>query len=257
MRVLRTLIFTASFYGITTFLLVAIVPGLLMPYRAMLWYKQMWLRVVIWLLHYQVGLVHELRGRQNIPEGPVIFAVKHQSMWETLGLSYVHAETAIVLKQELTWIPVFGWYLIRMRMVPIRRAKGIEALRSMIRAAGKTIESGRSVMIFPQGTRTAPGVKKPYLPGAAALYSALGVPVVPVALNSGLFWPRGKFRHNPGTIVVEYLEPIPPGLNRKTFMKTLEERIEPATTRLEAEARRNFPWVEQDAPDAETEGAKT
>lgn len=243
MRVLRTVIFTATFYGVTTLFLLFILPGLVMPYRWMLRYKQMWLGFVIGLLRYQIGLVHELRGEQNIPDGPVIFAVKHQSMWETLGLSLVHGETAIVLKQELTWIPIFGWYLIRMNMIPIRRAKGIEALRSINRAAQKVIDMGRSVMIFPQGTRTAPGTKMPYLPGVAALYKALGIPVVPVALNSGLFWPRQQFKHLPGTILVEYLEPIPPGLNRKVFMKILEERIESATTRLEAEARRDYPWV--------------
>ncbi len=247
MRVLRTLVFTATFYGVTTLFLLFILPGLVMPYHWMLWYKQTWLGFVIWLLRHQIGLVHELRGQRNIPAGPVIFAVKHQSIWETLGLSLVHAETAIVLKQELTWIPIFGWYLIRMNMIPIRRAKGTEALRSINRAAQKVVDKGRSVMIFPQGTRTAPGTKAPYLPGVAALYNALGIPVVPIALNSGLFWPRQQFRHLPGTILVEYLEPIPPGLKRKAFMNILEERIEAGTARLEAEARRDYPWVSQAA----------
>lgn len=240
---LRSLIFAAAFYTLTTTMTLLFSPCLLFPYRVVLLFKQMWLRPVVWLIRGILGISMETCGNRNLPDGPFILAAKHQSAWDTLGLSLLHAEAAFVLKRELTWIPVFGWYLARMGMIPIDRSRGVSALKTMAAVAQKRIVEGRPVLIFPQGTRTPPGDRRPYLAGVAALYAALDVPVVPVALNSGLFWPRRRFVKWPGTITVEYLEPIEPGLDRKTFMKTLEARIEPATTRLEAEAHRRFPYL--------------
>ncbi len=243
MQNLRSFLFAIAFNATTVVMSLLIVPALVLPYRLVLVCKQLWLRVVLWQIRIVIGIDFVERGKANIPAGPVIFAAKHQSAWDTLGPSYVQPQMVFVLKRELTWIPVWGWYLIRIGMIPIDRAKGVTALRRLVDRARRAIAAGRSVLIFPQGTRTPPGVERPYLPGVAALYAGLDVPVVPVALNSGLFWPRRKMVKWPGTITLEYLEPIAPGLDRRTFMKTLADRIEPATARLEAEARAQFPWL--------------
>ena len=137
-----------------------------------------------------------------------------------------------MLKKELLSIPLFGWFLKRAGMIAVDRKGGASALRSMARQATETLESGRSILIFPEGTRVAPGQTRPYQPGVAALYTQQKVPVVPVALNSGLFWGRRAFFKKPGTIVVQILPPIPPGLDRKAFMRDLESRIEPASAAL-------------------------
>lgn len=252
---LRSLIFAVSFTATTIVMSLAVMPALALPYRMVLFCKQLWLTVVLWQIRLVVGIGYEERGRENIPAGPVIFAAKHQSAWDTLGPSYLHPDLVYVLKRELTLIPVWGWYLIRAGMIPIDRARGTAALKKLVDRAKKAIAKGRSVLIFPQGTRTAPGIMRPYLPGVAALYANLNVPVVPVALNSGLFWPRRQLIKRPGTITLQYLEPIPPGLDRRTFMKTLADRIEPATHRLEAEARGKYPWLPPAAKTDERTGA--
>ncbi|UCH72989.1 MAG: 1-acyl-sn-glycerol-3-phosphate acyltransferase [Rhodospirillales bacterium] len=243
MMLVRSLLFAVTFTATTVMMSLLILPGLVLPYRFVLVYKQVWLKVVLWQIQTVIAIDFEERGRANIPAGPVIFAAKHQSAWDTLGPSLLHPEMVYVLKRELTWIPAWGWYLIRVGMIPIDRSKGPKALKGLVHRAREAIAKGRSVLIFPQGTRTAPGAKRPYLPGVAALYAGLDVPVVPVALNSGLFWPRRQLRKWPGTITLEYLEPISPGLDRKSFMKELADRIEPATARLESEARVRFPWL--------------
>ncbi|MDH3771663.1 MAG: 1-acyl-sn-glycerol-3-phosphate acyltransferase, partial [Nitrospirota bacterium] len=132
---------------------------------------------------------------------------------------------------------LFGWYLIHAGMIRIDRGRGATALRSLVRGARAALARGSRVVIFPEGTRVAPGEQKPYQAGVAALYLQLGLPVVPVALNSGLFWRRRGFIKRPGRIVVEFLEPIAPGLERKPFMAELKRRLEGATTRLIEEAR--------------------
>ena len=143
----------------------------------------------------------------------------------------------MVLKKELTWIPFFGWFIYKFRMIPVERSAGTEALRSMLQRAEVEVSEGRQVVIMPEGTRRAPDDPPAYKPGAAALYARLGVPCVPFALNSGLFWPRRRFLRYPGTIVISFLDAIPPGLPRKTFQPRLEEAIESETMRLVAEGR--------------------
>lgn len=239
----RNLIFNILFVAFTIMLSLAATPGLLMPYRAVVSFKQLWLYIVLAMTRHVIGIDGEERGLENIPDGPVIFAAKHQSAWDTLALSLAHPFCAFVLKRELIWLPVWGWYLLRLGMIPIDRSKGVASLKKITVAAGKMAGKGQSILIFPQGTRTPPGAARPYLPGVAAIYKGANVPVVPVAINSGLFWPRRAMHKQPGTITVEYLEPIEPGLDRKTFMTLLEERIEPATARLEAEALERFPYL--------------
>jgi 1-acyl-sn-glycerol-3-phosphate acyltransferase len=188
------------------------------------------------LLRHLVGLEYEVRGLSNMPVGPAIYAFKHQSAWETLVCHLLVRNGAIALKQELVRLPLFGWYLRRSGMISIDRAGGAAALRSLIEGARAAFARGAPVIIFPEGHRIPPGQHRPYHPGIAALYTQLKRPVVPVAHNSGLFWGRRSFVKRPGRIVVEFLEPIQPGLDRKAFTAELQQRLEGACDRLIDEA---------------------
>jgi 1-acyl-sn-glycerol-3-phosphate acyltransferase len=147
-------------------------------------------------------------------------------------------EPAYVLKRELMSVPLFGAYLKRCGMIAVDRQGGGPALKRMLAAARAAAADGRPILIYPEGTRTAPGQRRPYHPGVAALYGDLGLPVVPVALNSGLFWGRRSFRKRSGTITIEFLAPIAPGLPRRVFMERLQGSIEEASARLAADQRR-------------------
>ncbi len=199
--------------------------------KALAW----WSRVFVWLCRNLGGIHLEVRGKEHIPHGAAIVAGKHQSMWETFALFHLFDDPAIVLKRELTWIPLVGQYIRKFRMIPVDRASGPKALKALIRAAREAIGENRQILIFPEGTRRPVGAKPDYKPGVAALYAALKVPCVPFALNSGLFWPRRSFWRMPGTIIVEFLPPIAPGLPRKEFTARLIETIEPAADRLARE----------------------
>jgi 1-acyl-sn-glycerol-3-phosphate acyltransferase len=201
----------------------------------MRWVARFWMQVLQAVLRLVVGLSYEVRGRERLPAGPAIIASKHQSAWETLIFHVLVPDLAVGLKYELTRIPVFGWYLMRGGAIRIDRGGAARALRSLVDGARAAAARGVSILIFPEGTRRAPEDPPDYKPGVAALYTALDLPVVPVALNSGLFWSRRSFMKRPGRITVEFLEPIPPGLDRRTFMAELQRRIETATARLVAE----------------------
>ena len=171
-----------------------------------------------------------MRQIGEAPRGGVLVASKHMSMWDTLALYLALDDPGIVLKRELLRIPFYGWYLWKAAAIPIDRGAGADALRRMTHAAKTVLAEGRPILIFPEGTRKKPGAPPDYKPGVAGLYSMLGVECVPVALNSGVHWTG--FRKRPGTIVLEFLEPIAPGMKRPAFMALLEERIETATNRL-------------------------
>lgn len=233
---LRSLVFNVAFWLWTGVLAIVMLPCLVLPPGATLAMGQLWMHGVRVMLAHIVGLDHEVRGRENVPTEPAIFAFKHQSAWETLTLHLLVPRAAIALKRELTLIPLFGWYARRAGMIRIDRSSGAKALRSMVEGARTALARGTSVVVFPEGTRVAPGAHRPYHPGIAALYLHLCRPVVPVALNSGLFWGRRSFLKRPGRIAVEFLPPIEPGLDRAAFMAELERRLEGATERLVAEA---------------------
>jgi 1-acyl-sn-glycerol-3-phosphate acyltransferase len=235
--VLRSLAFNLLFYIWTVIMAVVGLPFLLGPRRLTVAWARAWERGIAWLLRTIAGITFEVRGRVHMTEAPVIYAVKHQSAFETLVLHLVLRDPAIALKRELTRIPLFGWYLIRTGMIRIDRTSGARALRSMVSGARGALARGSSVVVFPEGTRVAPGAERPYQPGVAGLYLQLGLKVVPVALNSGLFWSRRSFRKRPGHIVIEFLPAIEAGLDRKRFMAALRDRLEPATDRLLAEGR--------------------
>ena len=182
-----------------------------------------------------VGITYEVRGLENLPVGPHIRAAKHQSTWDTLFFLLDDPDIAYTLKKELTKLPLWGWYTRFAKHIVVDRKAGGAALKSMIRQTREILEEGRSVVIFPEGTRTSPGETGTYFPGIAALYSQLDVPIVPVAVNSGIFWGRRSFRKQPGKIILEYFPPIQPGMGRKAFMQKLETTIEEGSRKLEAE----------------------
>jgi 1-acyl-sn-glycerol-3-phosphate acyltransferase len=173
-----------------------------------------------------------VRGLENVPKGPVMLAGKHQSLWETFAMLPLLDDPAMVLKKELTLIPGYGWINIKAKMIAVERSAGTTALRKMVEDAKAAIADDRQVVIMPEGTRRGPDDPPDYKPGAAALYAALGVPCVPFALNSGLFWPRRKFLRHPGVIVISFLPAIPAGLPRKTFQVELERIVEGETKAL-------------------------
>lgn len=232
---LRSLAFQTAFYVWTLGLGLLTLPVLLLPRPAVLGVARLWIDGTFWLLSTTVGLTYEVRGSAHRAKGPAIYAIKHQSAWDTLVLMRLFREPAIVMKGELAWMPFVGWYLVRLGMISVDRRAGAAALRRMVRTAGEYLATGRDIVVFPEGTRTAPGQRLPYRPGIAALYAALDVPVVPVALNSGLYWARREFVKRPGRIVVSMLPAIAPGLERKPFMDRLRDRIETETARLNEE----------------------
>jgi 1-acyl-sn-glycerol-3-phosphate acyltransferase len=234
-RWLRPLAFNIAFFAATALLGLLGLPTLLMPRRSVMRFGRLWDRVVLALLKAIVGLDGEIRGVEHLPEGACIIAMKHQSAWDTLMLPVALGDPAVVLKRELLWVPFYGWYAARAGSIAIDRKGGAGALRRMVAAARRAADAGRKVVIFPEGTRTAPGRRLAYQPGVAALYQALALPVVPAAVNSGLYWGRRSFVKRPGRIILEFLEPIAPGLPRREFMAALETRIEAATAALERE----------------------
>ncbi|MCX8231075.1 MAG: lysophospholipid acyltransferase family protein [Alphaproteobacteria bacterium] len=237
MNLPRAIAFQLAFWIWSALINLAWLPSLLMSPLATVRGQTIWAKGVMMLLGVLVGIRYEIRGRNNIPAGPVLIAAKHQSAWDTMIFHIIANDPAVVMKAELLKIPIYGWYCRHSRMIPIDRDTGSKAIRAMVDAAKAAAAEARPIIIFPQGTRVAPGVEAPYLPGIAALYRQLGIPVVPVALNSGVFWSRQSIRRKPGTIVLEYLPVIEPGLNRKDFMARLEAAIEPASTRLAETAR--------------------
>lgn len=236
MMVLRSALFYLGVFALTAVMSVTFLPLMAAPGRVMMAGGMWWCRGVLGLLAMVAGVSHRVRGRDLIPDGAVIFASKHQSAWETFAFPALLGSPSLAIKKELLLIPFYGWYARHAGMIGVDRGGGARALRSLVRGARQSMEQGRSVIIFPEGTRVAPGQHRRYQPGIAALYKDLDRPVVPVAVNSGLFWGRRTFIKHPGVITMEFLDPIAPGLGRDEFMAELEGRIEAATSRLEAEA---------------------
>ena len=233
----RSVAFNVLFYLNTLVYLIAALPTFFMPYRAIIAVAKSWGRTNLVLLRVVAGIDCEVRGREKIPKGPLIVAAKHQSAWETFALLPLIDNPVFILKRELQWIPIFGWLTIKGRMVPVDRRGGSHALAAMIERARIELADNRQLIIFPEGTRRPAGAEPRYKIGVAHLYAAEGVPCVPIALNSGLFWPRRSLRRFPGTVVAEILDPIPPGLGKEAFFERLQSDIESATVRLIAEGR--------------------
>jgi 1-acyl-sn-glycerol-3-phosphate acyltransferase len=239
MLVPRSVAYNVLFYlNLVLHILIAI-PTFLLPRRAFMTIAKSWGRTSNALLAV-AGISVELRGREKIPPGALLVASKHQSFWEAFTLLTLFDDPAFIVKRELMWIPFFGWLLWKADQVPVdRRAKG-GAIAGMMERARAALAQGRQIVIFPEGTRTAPGAPPAYRGGLASLYAATGVSCLPIALNAGVFWPRRKFLRYPGTIVLEVLDPIPPGLGRQAFSARVEAAIETATARLIAEGEREL-----------------
>ncbi|HWW49407.1 MAG TPA: lysophospholipid acyltransferase family protein [Xanthobacteraceae bacterium] len=249
---LRSLVFNVLFYVLIVVLVIAALPTFLMPRTAIMAVARFWATCNIWLLRVVCNTRLEVRGAGKIPKGPLIVASKHQSMWETFALLRYFDDPLYILKRELTLIPFFGWYIGKAGMIAVNRKDGSRALIRLARRAGEEVRRGRQLIIFPEGTRTAPGAMPDYKPGIAQIYVDCDVPCIPVALNSGLFWPRRTFLRYPGTLVVEFLDLLPQGLGRREFIARASAVIEEASTRLveagRAEQAQLFGRVPDPAP---------
>lgn len=238
---LRSLLYQILFLAWTILIGVTYLPLLLGSRRLMQKGAAVWLGGALWLQKSVLGLTFEVRGRENLPKGAAMIAAKHQSAWETMVFHRLVGDPAFILKQELLSLPLIGWYLRKSGQIAINRKAGVHALRAMLDGGRRAIEEGRTLVIFPEGHRQAPGHTGRYHSGVSKLYAALGVTVAPVALNSGLFWSRNAFLRRPGKIILQILPAIAPGLDRDSFMRRLESEIEAATRALEREAQDHQP----------------
>ena len=231
MRAFRSYLFLALFYAWGVFWVLFILPLLVCPRRWVVKSFAGWSRGIMLLLRVVCGIRVEVRGRHYIPTGAALIAPKHQSMFDVFAQFVWLPDSCFVTKKELMWIPLFGWYAMKARMISVDRSGHSAALRKMVADAKQRFADNRQLVIFPEGHRGEPGTPGDYKPGIAALYREIDVPVTPVATNCGVHWPRSGLL-KPGTIVFEYLEPIPPGLKRAEFMRILQERIETASMAL-------------------------
>jgi 1-acyl-sn-glycerol-3-phosphate acyltransferase len=253
----RSALFAVLFHLNLAVILIVMLPMLVMPKRMMFVMGNLWARTSLWLLWTVCGTKVEIRGAHRIPSGGFIIAPKHQSALETFALLPLFSGYTFVLKRELLSLPLFGWYLRKADQIAIDRSKGPAALAAVVARAKAALAAGRPLFLFPEGTRRPVGAAPDYKPGIARVYGATGVPCLPVAVNTGLFWPRRGFLRRPGTVVLECLEPIPPGLDRPTFIRVLKERIEPATDRLVAAALAADPTLVRAIPSATEQPAST
>jgi 1-acyl-sn-glycerol-3-phosphate acyltransferase len=250
---LRSILFNTLFYlNVVLHLLIALPAAAKSPQAVVAVAKQ-WGRVNLWLLRHVCGLGVEWRGLEKIPAGGLIVASKHQSAWETFALLTILGDPIYVLKRELMSIPLFGWCMRQAGMIPVDRSAGRAALGAMTARVKDALADGRQIIIFPEGTRRPAGTPPKYKFGVAFLYADCAAPCVPIALNSGLYWPRRRFLRFPGKVRVEVLDPIPPGLDRSAFFTELEQKLEAATARLIAEGLREL----GDAGRAHFEAAKS
>jgi 1-acyl-sn-glycerol-3-phosphate acyltransferase len=237
---IRSIVFNLLFYLNLIVQMLGAIPTLVMPRGAIVAVVTFWARTNLWLLRRICGITAEFRGLDKIPPGAVIVASKHQSFWETFALFPLFADPAFILKRELMWIPFFGWFSWKAGMIPVNRGKRSQALAELGVSVRQELARARQIVIFPEGTRRAPGAEPSYKYGVTHLYGETGAVVLPIALNSGLFWPRRSFRRFPGTVIVEVLDPIAPGLDKESFTARLQQSIETATARLVAEGEREL-----------------
>jgi 1-acyl-sn-glycerol-3-phosphate acyltransferase len=233
MRVLRASLFNTLFFALTAAIGIVALPLLLVERRHAVRLVRVWAGIVLAMLRGIVGLRFVVTGAQHLPRsGPALIAAKHQSAFDTIVWLVLLPDAAYVLKRELLRIPVYGWFSRHIGMIAVDRTAGASAMRGLIRDALAALAAGRQVVIFPEGTRMAPGTERTYQPGIAALYARAALPVIPVATDSGVYWGRRAFLKYPGTITVAIQPPIAPGLGRDAFLATLRARIEPACRAL-------------------------
>ncbi len=226
MQKIRSTIFVIWMYSTMFIIGVCALPVLLFPYQYALYIFRFWLRLVMGGAEILCGLKLKIEGLENIPKTEFFIASKHHSMVDVLIPWLIFNRLAIILKKELSYLPVFGWYAVKLKNIVIDRSAGMRSLKNMLHLAKQRTKEGRSILIFPEGTRVAPGENKGYKPGVYALYQGLGACCLPIAHNAGLYWPRKGITKKSGQIIVRILPPILPYLSRKEFMRTLEQEIE-------------------------------
>lgn len=230
MLYLRSFAFNLVFYLNLIVQMIVWTPFYFLAPRLKAWFvPKFWVRTSLWLHDAMAGTRREITGLENLPEGSYILAPKHQSFWDAIAFLPHIPDALYILKRELTWIPFFGWYIIKMRMIPVDRGSRSKALKAVVAATkAELARNSRQLIIYPEGTRRAPGDEPSYKWGIVELYDQLGLPVVPVAHVAGLWWPRRKFLRYPGTIKARFLPPIPPGLAKEEFMERLVRETEAA-----------------------------
>ncbi len=243
MEKIRSLLFNVLFYGVWTPLVcTAGLPLLLFGRQWALRVARFYTDGVYVLEKYILGLDYEVRGMEHRPPAgtPYLVAAKHMSAYETIKIFRLFLDPTIILKRELLSLPLFGWYLRGLDVLAIDRGRSGQASASLLSGAKKMREQNRAIVIFPQGTRVAPDTtvqEKPYKAGIMKLYGELNLPILPVAMNSGVYWPRNSFWKKPGKVIFEFLPPIPPGVPSEDVMKMIEEQIETHSRALIDEAR--------------------
>ena len=239
---LRSVLFNLLFYVSLIVQMILWTPFYFLAPRKTAWIvPKFWANSSLWLHDRIAGTRREISGLENIPEGSFILAPKHQSFWDVLAFFPYLDDPLYILKRELRWIPMFGWYVMKMRMIPVNRGSRSKALREVVQATRQELaRNPRQLIIYPEGTRRPPGAEPVYKWGIVELYNQLNLPVVPVAHQAGLFWPRRKFLRYPGTIRATFLPPIPPGLGKKEFMQRLVEDTEQAADRILLETAKDL-----------------
>jgi len=234
---IRSIAFTIAFYLYSTIVALLMVPLFACPRAWTTRALTLHGKGVVFLLRWLANIRFEVRGLENLPRGAALVAGKHHAFFDIFGSFTVMPDACFVLKKELAWVPFVGWYATKADMIVVDRSAHSTALRKLVRDAKDRFSNARQLVIFPEGTRKAPGDEPDYKPGIAALYRELEMPVIPLALNTGCHWPAHGFKRYPGTIIFEFLPAIPAGLKRGEFMRELESRIETASNALLAEER--------------------
>jgi 1-acyl-sn-glycerol-3-phosphate acyltransferase len=231
-RRLRSILFTVWLYAWVFLIGFGLSPLLILPREVSMWVIKLWARTVLWGMTNICGIRIEIRGLEHKPQGAALIAGKHLSMLDTIVPFVIFKDPCFVLKKELTYLPFFGWFALRAQMVPIQRADAAKALKSMVVDTKARLKDARQVVIFPEGTRSDIGAEPDYKPGVAALYRELEFACTLIATNSGQFWPAHGIDRYPGTVVFEFLAPLPPGLKRADFMAQMKTGLETASDRL-------------------------
>jgi 1-acyl-sn-glycerol-3-phosphate acyltransferase len=235
----RSFLFNVAFYLNLIVQMILWTPFYFLAPRRLAWYvPKFWSRTSMWLLEKITGAKSEITGIENLPAGSYILAPKHQSFWDTISFLPYIPDALYILKRELRWIPFFGWYIIKMRMVPVDRGRRSSALKQAIARTREEMKENRQLIIYPEGTRRPPGAEPSYKWGIVELYSELDLPVVPIVHQAGLFWPRRKFLRYPGVIKARFLPPIPPGLGKEEFLDRLILETETACDEILVEIAR-------------------
>lgn len=236
MNFIRSTLFNLAFFGITAVMALITLPATLMKREMTMRVVRLWVGTVYFLERHILCLDYEVRGWENVPQGQsFLLAAKHESAYETFKMHILFADPAIVLKKELTRVPLWGAFIRKSDPIAIDRSSVKQSIKSLISEVQRVKAQGRPIIVFPQGTRVKPTTttkEKPYKSGIARMQEASGLPIVPMALNTGLFWPKMSWMKKPGTVVFEFLPPIPAGLSHDEVMKILEERLETASTKL-------------------------